>query len=151
MNTATIWEQKHRQDLTAMAEAIQDKDTYLAEEILNTIAPRPEGENVQEGKNLEHRKSGRQAKVVDPITGRIDNPHGVAVVEADGTRKWYRANMLHNAHGPAIIKPNGKLSYYHFGTRCKSAAALDAVTQSTKRHNDNATDYHNSKTEALDL
>ncbi|PHS79574.1 MAG: hypothetical protein COB59_01245 [Rhodospirillaceae bacterium] len=142
--TATLWEQQHRQDLKDMAEAIGDKDTYLAEEILNTLAPRPEGENVQETKSSEHRKSGRQTKVVDPLTGRIDNPHGVAVVEGDGTRKWYRANMLHNAYGPAIIKPNGKLSYYHFGTHYKSAAALDAVTESAKRHNENSKHCRNT-------
>lgn len=136
--TAATWEQEHRQNLNAMAKATQEKDPYLAEEILNTIAPRPEGKNMHESKNSEHRKSGRQIKVVDPLTGRIDNPHGVAVVEGDGTRKWYRANMLHNAHGPAIIKPNGKLSYYHFGTRYKSAAELDAVTASAKRHDENS-------------
>ena len=146
MNTAVEWERKHADQLKAMAEAIADKDKYLAEEILNTIAPRPEGEHVLENEDSEHGQAKRQAKVVNPTSKRIDNPNGPAVIEGDGTRKWYRANMLHNAHGPAIIKPNGDVKYYHFGTRYKTAAELDAVTESTNRHNEKSKNIRNKQT-----
>jgi len=145
MTTAVEWERENAADLKAMAEALAENDRYLAEEILNKIAPYPEGENVQTSKPTNDAYFHRLAKFIDPETGRVDNPNGPAIVEGDGTRKWYRADMLHNSHGPAKIKPNGKLSYYYMGKRCKSAEDLDEVVAIAKRHNEKSKHVRNPK------
>jgi len=134
MTTAVEWERQNADHLKAMAEAMADKDKYLADEILNQMAPFPEGDHVKELGSSDNTQSGRLIEVVDPVSKRIDNPHGPAVVEGSGTRKWYRAGLLHNATGPAVIKLKGDIKYYYFGARCKTAAELDERVASAKRH-----------------
>ena len=143
MSTAAQWERNTADHIQAIVDALADNDRYLADEIISEIAPYPTGDNIREVEDFHNTLVGRLVEVVDPVTGYVDNPHGPAVVEADGTRKWYRANMLHNASGPAVIKPNGKLAYYYFGTRYKTAAELDEVVESAKRHYKNSKHYRN--------
>lgn len=123
--TAAEWEHNNAQNLKAIADAMADKDPYMAEEFREMLAPTPEGDNVRTPRGFENSRAGREVEVVDPATGQLDNPDGPAVVKSDGTRKWYRMGLLHNAAGPAVLKPNGEVQYYYFGTRCKDAAELD--------------------------
>jgi len=126
MSTATEWERQHADLLQQIADALANDDPYSAAEILNQIAPAPEGDNVHThernayGLHVNHR-----LEVHDPKTGQLDNPDGPAVIKSDGTRMWYKAGMQHNSRGPAVIKPNGELRYFYLGTKYKTAAELD--------------------------
>tara|TARA_R110002167_G_scaffold320264_1_gene526090 strand:+ start:105 stop:491 length:387 start_codon:yes stop_codon:yes gene_type:complete len=44
--------------------------------------------------------------------GELHNPHGPAVVYADGDKFYYINGKLHNSDGPAIVYANGDKSYY---------------------------------------
>lgn len=144
MNTAVKWERENAIHLEAMIIALADKDRYTAEDILNTIAPFPKGENVIELEGSHDTQHKRLTKVVNPHNGGLDNPDGPAVVEGDGTRKWYRANMLHNAHGPAVIKANGKLKYYYLGKRFRTAEQLDEAVSIAEQHFKKTKHCHNT-------
>lgn len=126
MSTAVEWEREHADTLKEMADALSNDDPYLAAEILNRLAPYPEGENVhtkeRDGYGLQY---NHKLEVIDPATGQLHNPDGPAVVKSDGTRKWYKSGMQHNSSAPAVIKPNGELRYFYLGTKCKNAAELD--------------------------
>jgi len=130
--TAVAWQRDHKEALEHMKEAVGNKDPFLAEEILETIAPHPEGENVHVDEKPSEQMHKGAVTVIDPKAGWLDNPDGVAVVRSDGTRKWYKKGMLHNAHGPAILKLNGKLKYYYLGEKCKTALDLDETVQKAK-------------------
>lgn len=134
MTTAVDWERNNANTLKIMAQAMANKDRNFADGILNWIAPTPEGVNVKQSDSSPSTLRGRLVEVVDPVSKRIDNPHGPAIVEGNGTRKWYRAGLLHNATGPAVIKLTGEVKYYYFGTRCKTAAELDERVASAERH-----------------
>jgi len=144
MRTAVEWERQNAIHLEAMVAAFADKDRYAAEDILNTLAPFPRGDNVIEPKGSHDTQYKRLAKVINPDNGSLDNPDGPAVIEGDGTRKWYRANMLHNAHGPAVIKANGKLKYYYLGKRYRTAEHLDEIVAIAERHFKNSKHFLNA-------
>ena len=133
MSTAVEWEREHADALKEIANALVNKDPYLAAELLNQLAPFPVGENVhskeRDGYGLQY---NHKLEVKDPTTGQLHNEHGPAVVESDGTRLWYKMGMQHNASGPAVIKPNGELRYYYLGTKCKNAAELDDTVRRAK-------------------
>jgi len=145
MTTAVEWELAHSEDLIALAEAIENKDRYTAHEILDKIAPFPEGENVKTSKVENDGYFDRLASVTNPDTGKLDNRNGPAVVEGDGTRKWYRAGLLHNSHAPAVIKANGKIKYYYMGEKYDTAVELDEVAARARRHNAKSSHYRNQK------
>lgn len=136
MPTAVEWEKRYRDRLEQMKMALNEKDQYAAENILEQIAPHPKGDNVFVKQNF----SGyglfctTSVRVLDPDSGVMDNPDGVACIKKDGTRMWYYAGMLHNKTGPAVIKPNGKLEYYYLGTKKKNAEDLDATVRSANEH-----------------
>jgi hypothetical protein len=46
------------------------------------------------------------------ISGQLHNPHGPAIVYADGYKEHYINDQLHNPHGPAIVYADGKKWYY---------------------------------------
>lgn len=143
MSTAVEWEREHAEILKEMADALAENDPYLAAEILNRIAPLPEGENVRSkerggyGLDVDH-----TLEVIDPATGKLHNPDGPAVIKRDGTRKWYKSGLQHNSSAPAVIKPNGELRYYYLGTKCKTAAELD---DTVKRAREWAQKSHNAR------
>ena len=119
MGTAQEWEKENTKHLKEIKDAMENNDPFLAEEIRNIIAPSPKGENVKEPKSFVDSLMDRILEVIDPVTGLLDNPHGPAVIEGDGTRKWYRRGMLHNPAGPAILQADGTWAYdpwgeYHF-------------------------------------
>jgi len=143
MTTAVEWERNHAGNLKAMAEAMAENDPYLADEILNKIVPYPEGENVHVESSTDNTQAGRLVEVFDPVSNRIDNPNGPAVIEGNGTRKWFRAGLKHNASGPAVIKLTGEIKYYYLGTQCKTAAELDEIVAKAERHYENSTHIHN--------
>lgn len=126
MGKALEWEREHADLLKRIADALADNDPYLAGEILNRVAPQPVGANVRtKERNGYGLESDHKIAVIDPLSQKLDNADGPAVVKSDGTRKWYKAGMQHNASGPAVIKANGELRYYYLGKKCKNAAALD--------------------------
>ena len=132
MTTAVEWEAKHKDALEQIKAAAGNSDPYLAEEIMDKIAPHPEGDNVHVDEKPSELIHKGTVKVIDPKDGTLDNPNGVAVVKSDGTREWYKKGMLHNSHGPAIFQPNGKVKYYYLGERYKTAAELDETVKKAK-------------------
>ena len=44
--------------------------------------------------------------------GELHNPHGPAIVGADGSKWYYINDQRHNENGPAIIWPDGRKAYY---------------------------------------
>ena len=134
MGSATDWERDNEANLHAIAEAMANNDPFLAEEILERIAPHPTGENVRIKEMALASLSSREVEVIDPRTGKLDNPYGPAVIKNNGTRKWYTAGMLHNESGPAVVKLSGEVEYYYLDTRCKSAAELDAIVEKARKH-----------------
>ena len=128
MSTAVQWERDHAEVLKEIADALADKDPFLAAEILDRIAPSPDGEDL----HTRRKKFNREVEIIDPVTGQLHNADGPAVVKSDGTRMWYKTGLQHNASGPAVIKPNGDLRYYYLGTKCKDAADLDEIVKKAK-------------------
>ena len=132
MTTAVEWEAKHQDVLAQIKDAADNNDPYLAEELMEKIAPHPEGDNVHVDEKPSEQIHKGTVRVIDPKGGWLDNPDGVAVVKRDGTRQWYKKGMLHNSRGPAVLKPNGRVKYYYLGEECKSAAALDETVKKAK-------------------
>lgn len=146
MGTAVEWERDHQELLKQMAEAVAHKDPYLAEEIMERLAPYPEGDNVREPERIDqHTKRIREVEVIDPVSGQLDNPNGPALVKGDGTRMWYRRGMQHNASGPAVIKLNGEVAYYYFGVKCKNAEALDETVRKAEEHAKKSAHWKNAQ------
>ena len=44
--------------------------------------------------------------------GKRHNPHGPAVVYADGHKEHYINGKLHNSNGPAVVYPDGSKEYW---------------------------------------
>lgn len=143
MGAAAQWERENAADLQAIADAMANKDPYLAEEIRQRVAPVPECGHARESKKYEESQFGWEVEIIDPETGQRDNQGAPAVVKNDGTRKWYRAGMLHNSKGPAVIKANGDVEYYYLGTKCKSAEDLDATVECAAKHAKTSTNWRN--------
>lgn len=146
MGTAVEWELEHAQTLQEIADAMADDDPYLAAELLNRIAPFPEGENVhtKEKGGSYGLQFNHKLEVTDPGTGQLHNPDGPAVVKSDGARQWYKAGMQHRSDGPAVIKPNGELRYFYLGTKCKSAADLDDTVKRAAEWSNNSRNVRNA-------
>lgn len=134
MTTAVEWESENAAALDDMIAALKNSDPYLAAEILDRIAPYPQGENAAARNEHVDTVMYREVEVRDPKTGALDNPNGPAHVKTNGTREWYTHGMLHNEAGPAIIRLNGEVEYYYLGTKCKDAAELDAMVERAHRH-----------------
>ena len=43
---------------------------------------------------------------------QLHNPHGPAIIWADGCKFYYINDQLHNSDGPAVIRADGDKSYY---------------------------------------
>lgn len=149
MTTAAEWEHNNAGHLKALEAASKNKNWSRTEEILSQLAPVPEGDNCHASKSITNTLLGQKVKVIDPVSSRIDNPYGPAIVLNDGTRKWYRAGMLHNASGPAVLKPDGKVMYYYLGTKCKDAEYLDSEVERVNLHNQKSRNWLNTRTPKL--
>lgn len=128
MSTAVEWERENEPALKEIKAALADSDPYLAAEILDRLAPSPDGDTL----HAREKRFNREVEIIDPETGQLHNADGPAVVRSDGTRLWYVKGLQHNASGPAVIKPNGDLRYYYHGTKCKNAEALDDTVKRAK-------------------
>jgi hypothetical protein len=72
--------------------------------------------------------------------GKLHNPHGPAIVFADGEKEYYINGKLHNENGPAIVWANGDKWYYINGERLTEAKFKAWQTQqSAPLHNKTAT------------
>lgn len=145
MTTAVEWEAEHKAQLDAMAQAVAEKDTRLAEDLLARIAPLPEGDNVVERTKTKGDIIWDEFEVIDPKTGKRSNADGPARVKADGTRMWYFNGLQHNEHGPAVIRANGQVEYYYLGTKCKSAQDLDATVGRARAHAQKSKTWRDAK------
>ena len=145
MGTAQEWEKENTKHLKEIKDAMENNDPFLAVEIRNIIAPSPKGENVKEPKSFVDSLMDRILEVIDPVTGLLDNPHGPAVIEGDGTRKWYRRGMLHNPAGPAILQADGTVAYYYLDEFCETAKDLDEIVEGAKKHEQRSVTWRNRK------
>jgi hypothetical protein len=55
------------------------------------------------------------------INGQLHNENGPAVVFADGHKEYYINDKRHNPNGPAIVCPNGDKYYYINGEELTEA------------------------------
>lgn len=128
MSTAVEWERENEPTLKEIKAALADSDPYLAAEVLDHLAPSPDGDTL----HAREKRFNREVEIIDPTTGQLHNADGPAVVRSDGTRLWYFKGLQHNASGPAVIKPNGDLRYYYHGTKCNNAEVLDDTVKRAK-------------------
>lgn len=153
MGTASEWLEQNHHLIGELKAARKNQQQKRVERILEALGPTPTGSNIEGPDGLLDILFDRILEVIDPKTGKWDNPHGPAVIEGDGTRKWYRFGLLHNASGPAIIEPDGTLSFFYFGRECDSAQQLDEMVYKAEEHEGRSTDWrdHMRKTQNTNL
>ena len=72
------------------------------------------------------RSTQQDGTILVQFNGTIHNPHGPAVIKANGTREWAKDGMLHSWHGqPSQIFANGTKRWHHEG-RLTSQYRLNA-------------------------
>jgi hypothetical protein len=71
--------------------------------------------------------------------GELHNPHGPAMVHADGSKSYWINGQRHNENGPAIVWANGYKLYYINGKELtESEFAAWQAEQSAPLHNKTA-------------
>ena len=72
--------------------------------------------------------------------GDLHNPHGPAVIFADGGKQYYINDKLHNGNGPAIVGANSYKAYY-INDKLLTEAEFKAwqAQQSAPLHNETLT------------
>jgi len=74
------------------------------------------------------------------INDKLHNPHGPALVGADGSKYHYINGKLHNENGPAVVHADGSKSYYINGDRLTESEFKSwQAQQSAPLHNKTAT------------
>lgn len=82
---------------------------------------------------IETVKFGGQTYLIRLDNGDIHNENGPASIAADGTKKWYRNNLLHRENGPAVETASGSKFWYVDGKKHRVDGPASEFHFGTKR------------------